>query len=775
MLQFGNESKSDFHLHHGITPVTTRPMTETSLPVDDSSSKSRRRSAVRRFGLVLVVVALGFVAASFVILMGFTPIIPTNTVVIQVMAINGILVAALLAFLIKEGMQLFKARKKGRAAARLHIRIVGLFAIVATLPALFVAIAAGITLDLGLDRWFEDRTRSIVDSSISVAQAYVTESGRGLQNTALSMATFLDRGRTLFNLDRTGFTNLMTRQARGRGLSRAQLLRRDGSLILEADVPIDRPLPDVPRDILKAAEDGTPVYIPPGKTNLVGSVVRLREIPSAYLYTIRIIDPTVMGSIQTMQELTADYKKLESNRVTLQLTFALLYIGISLIVLLSAIWMGISVADRLVAPIRRLIGAADEISAGNLDVTVETYQSEGDLRSLGNTFNNMTSELRSQRDEILQTQEQIDQRRRFIEAVLSGVSAGVIGVDPAGVVTVINRSADFIIGETKHPVGLPLEKVSPKLSEVFKQAVASGKREFRKQISLFLEGRERTLNIQVTVEGSDEHEHSYVITIDDITNLVTAQRSSAWADVARRIAHEIKNPLTPIQLSAERLKRRFGKVIEKDREVFDQCTDTIVRQVSDIGRMVDEFSSFARMPKPTMVGGDLAEFVKEAVFLQKVANPDIAFKTDLGDEPLSGRFDPRLMAQVFTNVIKNATEAIEAVPAEERGKGLIRINGCVDAGQIIVEVIDNGKGLPEENRQRLLEPYMTTREKGTGLGLAIVGKILEDHNGRIELLDAPECSNGGRGAMMRLVLPANGVEGTSIDKFAEKLESREAV
>ncbi len=733
--------------------MTTPSPKYTALSSDPEIESSSRKILLQRTGFWLVFVALAFVCISFVILMGFTPIVPTNTVVIQVMAINGILVASLLGFLIKEIRYLYNARRKGKAAARLHIRIVGLFAIVAALPAIFVAIAAGITLDLGLDRWFEERTRSIVDSSISVAQAYVTESGRGLQNTTLTMAALLDRGRRLYSLDRTGFRNLMTRQAQGRGLTLAQLLRRDGSLILQASVSIDRPLPEIPDDILAAAEDGTPVYIPPGKTNLVGSVVRLKEIPAAYLYTIRIIDPTVMGSIKKMQELTADYKKLENNRFSLQLTFGLLYIGLSLIVLLSAIWMGISVADRLVSPIRRLISAADEVRAGNLEVQVETYQSEGDLRSLGNTFNNMTAELRSQRDELLETHEQIDQRRRFIEAVLSGVSSGVIGVDSAGIITVANRSASFIVGEDENVVGKPLVDILPEICEIFRTAEKTGKREYREQISLINDGRERTLNIQVTLEESEVRENSFVISIDDITNLVLAQRSSAWADVARRIAHEIKNPLTPIQLSAERLKRRFGKVIEVDRDIFDQCTDTIVRQVSDIGRMVDEFSSFARMPKPTMHLGDLKENIKEAVFLQEVANPDIKFEMNLGEEPLSGLFDKRLMSQVFTNIVKNATEAVEAV-TDERDKGIIRVVGEIIQGQIIVDVIDNGKGLPIEQRQRLLEPYMTTRDKGTGLGLAIVSKILEDHDGRIELLDAPDVATGGHGAMIRLILPA---------------------
>jgi two-component system nitrogen regulation sensor histidine kinase NtrY len=382
--------------------------------------------------------------------------------------------------------------------------------------------------------------------------------------------------------------------------------------------------------------------------------------------------------------------------------------------------------------------------------------SDGDAASLGDTFNKMLLQLKSQRDEILNAKDLVDERRRFSEAVLAGVTAGVIGVDPYGTITIVNRSAETMLAiPAEASVGQNLSTLLPHVGRVFEIGRKSGRPVYREQVTFYRAGTERTFNVQVTIEGGDsvQDDKSYVVTIDDITDLVQAQRSSAWADVARRIAHEIKNPLTPIQLSAERIKRRYGKVITEDREVFDQCTDTIIRQVEDIGRMVDEFSAFARMPKPEMKVIDIREALREASFLVEVSRTDIKFERDFGNEPLKGTFDSRLMAQAFGNVIKNAAEAIESVSKEIGDAGAIRIRAGMADGMIRVDVMDNGKGLPRENRQRLLEPYMTTREKGTGLGLAIVKKIVEDHGGRLELHDAPADFHGGRGAMITMMLP----------------------
>jgi two-component system nitrogen regulation sensor histidine kinase NtrY len=369
----------------------------------------------------------------------------------------------------------------------------------------------------------------------------------------------------------------------------------------------------------------------------------------------------------------------------------------------------------------------------------------------------MTHELRTQRDDIVRARDVIDSRRRFTEAVLAGASAGVIGVDADGRVSILNRSAEKLIGAAEAAVlGKPLAEVVPELAEMFLGARSTGQRFAQGQASITRNGRERTVSIRLTTEQSANPEHGYVFTLDDITDLVTAQRTSAWADVARRIAHEIKNPLTPIQLSAERIRRKFGKLIVEDKGIFEQCTDTIIRQVDDIRRMVDEFSRFARMPKPVIEGEDVADTVRQAVFLMRVGHPEVDINAEIKDEPLRARFDRRLISQALTNIIKNATEAIEAVPAEELGKGRIDVIAAREDAFVVIDVIDNGIGLPKTSRARLLEPYVTTREKGTGLGLAIVGRVLVDHGGGIELNDASAIRPGARGAWMRLRFAISG-------------------
>jgi two-component system nitrogen regulation sensor histidine kinase NtrY len=449
-----------------------------------------------------------------------------------------------------------------------------------------------------------------------------------------------------------------------------------------------------------------------------------------------------------------------------QLAFALMYTVIALAVLLSAAWLGLSFANQLVAPIRRLIGAANIVSTGNLYIQVPVQRSEGDLAQLGETFNRMTYELRTQRDDIVRARDVIDQRRRFTEAVLSGASAGVIGVDAEGRISILNRSAEKLVDHVEaEAIGHPLTEILPELKDIFVNAQLGIQRMVQGQVTISRQNRERNLSVRVTSEQSPGSERGYVITLDDITELVAAQRTSAWADIARRIAHEIKNPLTPIQLSAERLRRKYGKSITEDPAVFQQCTDTIVRQVDDIKRMVDEFSKFARMPKAEIAAEDIADTVRQVVFLMRVGNADIDIDLELAEDPMPARFDRRLVSQGLTNIIKNASEAIAAVPQAERGRGRIRVSAAREGNDIVIDVIDNGIGLPKENRNRLLEPYVTTREKGTGLGLAIVGRILEEHGGHLELRDASERFPGERGAWMQLRLSAE--HGPPPERFAQ--------
>ncbi len=713
---------------------------------------------VRIVGYVTVVLALTSAAVTFLVLTGLTPLDPTPDVVQWALGINGVLVAILVGIIGWEIVRLIHARRRGRAGARLHIRFVMLFSGVAVMPAILVAVVATITLNRGLDYWFSTRTQAIVETSVQVADAYLQEHGRTISTDLMSMKPDIERARSLFEEDRPRFQTFFNNLAAFHGLPGVFLVRRDGTEVAAAKANADQVYPSAPVAAIgdAAASDGMPALIAPGATNLVGGIIKLDGFDDLYLYGIREIDPQVIRYLQMTTENAAEYRRLQAQRLSVQVAFGLLYLGISLVVLLSAIWLGLAFANRLVAPIRGLINAADQVAGGDLMVEVPVHRSDGDIGLLGSSFNKMTSQLRGQREALVDASEHIDSRRRFIEAVLSGVTAGVVGTDREGVVTVVNRMALRLLNVTSETaIGVPVTDLVPELEAVIEAARSGdGRPEHRDQISLARSGRDRTINVRVTTEGTTADNHGYVITLDDITDLVTAQRSSAWADVARRIAHEIKNPLTPIQLSAERLKRKFGKVIADDKEVFDQCTDTIIRQVGDIGRMVDEFSSFARMPKPTMAETDLRQPIRDAVFLMQVGYPDIDIAATLPDEPLVSRIDERLISQAFTNLIKNATEAIAAVPPDLLGKGQIRLDARHEAGSIVVEITDNGIGLPTENRQRLLEPYMTTREKGTGLGLAIVRKIVEEHGGRIELLDAPAVAQGGRGAQVRLVFPA---------------------
>ncbi|MGR9168429.1 ATP-binding protein [Rhizobium sp. KDH_Rht_773_N] len=723
-----------------------------------------RRALFAVPGLVLAGGALVCATVTLFVLLGVTPIAPTSHVVIGSVVINSFFVLGLIALIGREVARLFKARTRGRAAARLHIRIVVLFSIVAITPAILVAIFASITLNAGLDRWFALRTQAIVSSSRNIGQAYMLENASYLQGQTVSMANDLERNRALYSLDRTGFGELMTRQARGRGLLGAFLVERDGSVIVQADIATEKPLPAIPQDALEKAAAGQPTLIPPGVTNLVGAIIRLEAIPGTFLYTVRAVDPKVMNAMRMMEENATEYRSMEAGRVSLQIAFAVLYIGFALIVLLAAIWTAIAVADRIVRPIRLLITAADSVASGNMDIVVPVHAVDGDVASLSRTFNKMISEIRTQRDEILEAKDEVDDRRRFIEAVLSGVTAAVIGVEQDRRITIVNSSAETLMAlQADDMLGKQLSEIAPEVDQVLTEAAARYRGDFRKQIALVRGGTVRTLSVQVTREEVRDLSESYVITLDDITDLVIAQRSTAWGDVARRIAHEIKNPLTPIQLSAERIRRRYGKQIdENDRAVFDQCTDTIIRQVGDIGRMVDEFSAFARMPKPTKEPSDLRAILHDAIFLREMGNNHITFLQELGEERLEGAFDSRMLGQAFGNLIKNAVEAIEAVPSEEREERKILVRTSKDEARdrFTVDIIDNGRGLPVENRHSILEPYMTMREKGTGLGLAIVKKIIEEHGGQLELHDAPADFDQGRGAMIRVHLPRRDVAAT---------------
>jgi two-component system nitrogen regulation sensor histidine kinase NtrY len=705
------------------------------------------------FAPVLVVIALLSALVTFLILTGLTPISPTHNVVVSVLLANGVIVLVLTGVVAWEVFNVIRAQRKGRAGARLHGRIVLLFGLVAAVPAILVAVIASITLDRGLDRWFSQRTRAIIGNAITVAETYVREHGLSIRQDLVAMATDLARLKPLYDSDRPRFQKILTAQAQIRGVPSAILIRGDLSVIERADINIGREFLIPQNIVVKEATLQQPiVYVPPS-ADYVAAIIPLPSYEDTYLYIARPIDPRVIQYLRQTEANLLEYRGLEQRRFGVQLAFALMYAVIALILLLSAVWFGLNFANRLVAPIRRLITAADLVASGNLYVQVPVRRSEGDLANLGDSFNKMTSELRTQNSDLVRARDQIDERRRFTEAVLAGVGAGVIGLNAFGVITILNRSAEKLLGVREgEMIGKDAISAIPEFAPLIRDAFADNHR-VNGTVTMSRGGRERTFNVRVTTEQADETEHGYVITLDDITELVTAQRTSAWADIARRIAHEIKNPLTPIQLSAERLKRKYGKTIVQDREIFEQCTETIIRQVGDIGRMVDEFSSFARMPKPVVETQDLLETIRQAVFLQRVGHQNIRFENELPQGAMTARYDRRLISQALTNILKNAAEAIDGASIED-GRILVRV--LRDGDLIAIDVLDNGPGWPKENRERLLEPYVTTREKGTGLGLAIVGKIFEEHGGGIELRDAPFEFSNGRGAWVHLTLTASG-------------------
>jgi two-component system, NtrC family, nitrogen regulation sensor histidine kinase NtrY len=730
---------------------------ETSAPLFDATLAEPKGSTLRKW-LAPFAISLALLSAclSFVVLTGLTPINPTREVVLSFMLINGATILVLVGIIVREVWQVMLARRRGRAAARLHIQIVSLFSVIAVLPAVLVAIVANVTIDRGLDRLFSGPTRVTIQNSLSIARAYTYEHAQLIGGDILGMANDIARARALYDQDRRSFLEFLTASAASRNLPGAMLIDKNCNILETAQTGVQRNYSMPTPEILRSVNETDP-QISVFPENYVAAIIRLRGYDDTFLYVARLLDPNVVAQLSQTEATVAEYAELESRRLGIQVNFALMFAVIALTILMASVLIGLNFANWLVAPIRNLMGAANTVSTGDLNVQVPVHKSEGDLAQLGETFNKMTQELRTQRDELVNASDLIDSRRRFIEAVLSSASAGIIGVDASSSVGILNRSAEKLIGHAEsETLGHPLSDVLPELDEMMKTAREGTQRLVQGQITITRDGHERNLSVRISAEQTSQSRDSYIITLDDITDLVSAQRTSAWGDVARRIAHEIKNPLTPIQLSAERIRRKFGKVIVEDKGIFEQCTDTIVRQVDDIRRMVDEFSRFARMPKPVMEGEDVADTVRQAVFLMKVGHPDLDIETDIKQDPIRAQFDRRLISQALTNIIKNATEAIEQVPPEELGKGRIEVIAAIDNDDIVIDVIDNGIGLPKVARSRLLEPYVTTRQKGTGLGLAIVGRVLEDHGGRIELKDASDFRAGQRGAWMRLRFAISG-------------------
>jgi two-component system nitrogen regulation sensor histidine kinase NtrY len=723
-------------------------------PAINSLFTERGRKALRAVGLIIVVLSVLVASGSFLIMTGTTNIEPTPEVWTIIWIANGLLVLLVIALVVTEAMLLIQSRFLGQAGSGLQLRMVAMFAAAAAVPAIIVAIVATISLNQGLDQWFSERTKTMVEASRLVARSYMLEHAQVLRDDIIWTAGELEQARAAFETDRVQYQRILTALAVTRSLPFATLVSGDGDTLMRAQINAQNVSPQLPDGLIEHVTEGVPTLISPGDTQLVGAIVKLRGYDNTYLFVARPVNAEVLEFMRLTDDNVTEYRQYESNRLVFQITFTIMYLGLALVLLLAALWVGIALANRFVDPIRNLMIASNRVSEGDLDVQVPVQPGRGDLRDLSNRFNTMTRQLKTQHVALVQANETNEKRRQFTEAVVEGVSAGIIGLDAFGAITLFNARASEMLGRDElSVVGQQLGEVVPALAQIVDRAKASRRGQIRDQIEIGSGPDYRTYQVQLTREGTMAESKGYVITLDDITDLLSAQRTGAWADVARRIAHEIKNPLTPIQLSAERLRRRYAKKLEDDFEVFDKSINTILRQVGDIGRMVDEFSSFARMPEAKPVSGDLTETVRNSVFLESVRLPDLQIKMELPEAPLTAFFDQRLLSQVLTNLIKNATEAIEGAGIEAIKDPVIIVNVHTEGDKARISISDNGKGWPKENRHRLLEPYVTTREKGTGLGLAIVARIIEQHGGTVELIDAEPDEAGRVGACFTFTLP----------------------
>ncbi|ATG46993.1 PAS domain-containing sensor histidine kinase [Celeribacter ethanolicus] len=672
--------------------------------------------------------------------------------------LRGVLLADVVYIIVVAGLvaqriaSVVAARRAHSEGSRLHLRLSGAFVLLALIPTVMVAVFAVVTVNFGLEGWFSDRVRNVVGSSLEAAKAYETEHRDGLADDTRALANFIIDRRRQVTILSDGDLRQVLNQGQGliqRGLREGYVIDRAGEIKARGERSYLFNY-EKPTEAQRArAETGELVLIDDWDRNESRALQRLAGFSDRYLYVTRDVDGKILNLLDETQDSIALYNQLESERGRLLFEFGLLYIGFAIILILAATWLGLWFAERLAQPIGRLAGAAQKVGEGDLSVRVPEEEGQDEIATLGRVFNQMTGQVKVQRDELLERNAQIEHRRRLFDSVLSSVTAGVVGLDAEGRVTLLNRSAQALLNLGERDVtGEALAVVVPEFGPLF-DLLRSQKREVaQEELRLIRSGAQESLLVRIAtrrdVEGALE---GYVVAFDDVTDLVSAQRLAAWGDVARRIAHEIKNPLTPIQLSAERILRKFGRGLDEEaRADLEQYTQVIVRQTGDLRRIVDEFSKFARMPSPERREHDLVELVKGAVLLQQNAQPDVKITARIEPTTALAEVDATMIGQALTNLIKNAGEAIESL--EECGipqgyEPRILVAMQCDDQEAVITVTDNGIGLPED-RSRLFEPYVTTREKGTGLGLPIVKKIIEEHGGTLTLTDGAPLDDTGR-------------------------------
>jgi two-component system nitrogen regulation sensor histidine kinase NtrY len=681
-----------------------------------------------------------------------------NTLSLRLVLLTDLVYVLLVAALVlSQVARLVAARRAKSAGSRLHLRLTGVFALMALIPTVTVAVFAGLTVNVGLEGWFSDRVRGVVGSSLAAAQAYESEQRQDLIEDARALARNIDNARNQgINLSDSQLLGEGQRQIQ-RGLREAYLIDNTAEIRARGDrsylFDFEKPTRD---QLVTATEEGL-LVIEDWPNNEFRALVPMQSFLDRYLYVSRDVDGKILSLLDETTETVRLYQQLESDRGRLLFEFGLLYLGFAVILILAAVWLGLWFAERLSGPVGRLTGAAQQVGAGNLNVQVREEDGDDEIAMLGRYFNQMTKQLQGQRETLLDNTRQIERRRRLFDSVLSSVTSGVVGLDPEGRVTFVNRSAMRLLDWSEEQQSVALSVAVPEFGPLFETISSKQGDTAQEEIKVSRQGAMENLLVRMATRRTDDGRlEGYVVAFDDVTDLVSAQRMAAWGDVAQRIAHEIKNPLTPIQLSAERIRRKFAPKLGDDSDSLEQMTGVIIRQTGDLRRIVDEFSKFARMPEPETSEHNLTQLVKDAVFLQQAGQPEVKIKSNLGESVVMADIDATMISQALTNLIKNAGEAIETLKkndAPDNLKPQIRVTLRQNDASATVTIADNGIGLPED-RARLFEPYVTTRSEGTGLGLPIVKKIIEEHGGTLTLDNAPVFEGQDHfGAMAVVTLP----------------------
>lgn len=729
------------------SPDTSLLKNSDKSSIDSSFSHSQYKGRIwakikqidieRRLAVVLVALAIPLaIITFFMIQRAVSAEVSSSTILWLLTADLGVLLL-LMIIIAKRVISLWLQRKKGLAGAKLHTRLVFWFSALAIIPSIIVTIFTTLFLNFGLNQWFNDTVKEAVNNSLVVAHEYLLEHQQSIVGDILAMANDLKYEGPIFEANPQRIQNFILLQSSVRSLSEVLLLNGQGKVLVAGNLSLNAALnPAVSPSAFERARNGETIILSGPTEDRMRAMVLVDWQNDIYLYIGRKIDTKILGYVEETRKAVNLYRNMEGRRFQIQVTFALIFIVIASLALMGAIWVALVFSGRLFQPITQLIAAAEKIGNGDLNTRVPYLGGVDEINILNRTFNQMTERLSFQQQELIIKNIEVNERRQFTELVLQGVSAGVVGISEDGIINLINQSAINLLElEGSQFLRVHFSQVFPEIREFFEAINSSRYETIQGQVEIERKNVKRTFTTKMVRNGTTVNNHGYVLTFDDISSLLTAQRKAAWADVARRIAHEVKNPLTPIQLSAERLKRRYQKYITSDVDIFDQCIDTIINQVDTIKRLIDEFSAFARMPAPIFQYENLINVCKQAIFLQSQGNQEIIFDTNFAESMIMMKIDSRQMGQALTNVLLNSVQAIEKCRQQkpDSEKGHITLTAQDNGDKIIIAIEDNGGGLPEKYLNMLTEPYITTKTNGSGLGLAIVRKIVEDHKGVLRL------------------------------------------